>query len=700
MQIVAPAGSYDGLVASIKAGADAVYLGLPLFGARAKAVNFDEANLLSAVEYAHLFGVKVFVTLNTLIKDREMDRAVELAKFAYSSGVDAAIVQDLRFIKKVKHALPDFALHASTQMGIHNEEGARVLKDLGISRGVLARETLSRDIGRIKKTGLEIEYFVQGALCICFSGNCYFSSLASSYSGNRGKCMQLCRKPYIFSGNKGYHLSAKDLCLYDKLDLLEELGVDAIKIEGRMRSKEYAYRAVSVYKGKTKYTDPVEALKTAFNRGDFCDGYLCEDAPHRVIYSKSQGNIGVSIGKLTAVRGNVVECAGFIPHEHDGFKIMRDGFEICGAAEIGGKIIASGACRIGDELRRTFDGNITEELDDAKRLIDVDVTVSIEPDKALSAKIVCNGRERNVTGEFIAQPARNCGITDIDISSAFLKVSEYPFSPSIKADITGDAFVPKSALNEFRRQVYQAVKTDILDNYVIKRSDLPYHGLDYNKFDGKGKILMVDAADDLDKSVLSKIDYLALSPNDYTDFSIPDIDKPILLNMPVTMRDGDREILTRAINRPEIYGVISNNLYTLKLTDKPILLGTGHNIIGESEYPHITSFEADELGNGFVYAFGYAPVMTLCHCPYAKCKNCSGRTELKDEHGRSFTLRRIKAKHCYWQLLNFVPTYIDKPGTGNLLFDCTACKHADIGKIIDFDYSGKYTRGNLNKGLK
>ncbi|MDE6401170.1 MAG: U32 family peptidase, partial [Clostridiales bacterium] len=217
MQIVAPAGNFDGLRASVNAGADAVYLGMPFFGARAKAENFDEIGLKNAVDYAHLFGVKVFLTLNTLIKDGEMNRALEMAQYAQSVGVDAAIVQDLRFIYGLKHKVPKLALHASTQMGIHNADGAMALKDLGIMRAVLARETLPKDISEIKRTGIEIEYFVQGALCICFSGNCYFSSLASSYSGNRGKCMQLCRKPYCFHGKHGYFLSAKDLCLYDKL---------------------------------------------------------------------------------------------------------------------------------------------------------------------------------------------------------------------------------------------------------------------------------------------------------------------------------------------------------------------------------------------------------------------------------------------------------------------------------------------------
>lgn len=321
MQLVAPAGSFDALKAAVNSGADAVYLGMPQFGARAKARNFSDGELALAVEYAHMFGAKVFVTLNTLIKDGEMRAALDAAKRAYDCGADAAIVQDIRFIERVKRELPELALHASTQMGVHNADGAKAILDMGVKRAVLARETLPEDIADIKKTGIEIEFFVQGALCICFSGNCYFSSLASSYSGNRGKCMQLCRKKYDLHGKTGYFLSAKDICLYDKLDRLKALGVDAIKIEGRMRSTEYVARAVSVYKSSMPDAEANNALKEVFNRGDYCSAYFDNDAPHRIVYSAAQSNIGTHIGTVSAVKGNEISVGGFVPHAADGFKL-------------------------------------------------------------------------------------------------------------------------------------------------------------------------------------------------------------------------------------------------------------------------------------------------------------------------------------------------------------------------------------------
>ena len=704
MQVVAPAGSFSALRSAVNAGADAVYLGLPQFGARAKAENFGRETLRAAVEYAHFFGTEVFVTLNTLIKDSEMSEALELARFACDCGVDAAIVQDLRFIKSLKKNLPKLTLHASTQMGIHNEEGALALRDLGIKRAVLARETLPQDIEKIKRTGLEIEFFVQGALCVCFSGNCYFSSLASSYSGNRGKCMQLCRKKYSLDGRDGYFLSAKDLCLYGDLKRLEDLGVDAIKIEGRMRSDEYVAQAVSVYKSEMPRDKAVDALKSVFNRGDYINAYLDKDAPFRVIHSKSQGNIGKFVGKID-VAGNKIRIKGFTPHRDDGFKILRDGCEIGGAHFESDELVPDCKCMSGDELRKTFDGALSERLRTFTRTVPVSVLVEIEAEKKPRVVLSARGITVSVTGSFTAQRAKTRGITVDDVYKAFRKVSDYPFLPELDVKTASDVFMPISALNDLRRQAYGELYGALLNSYAVKTSDSPFIGLNYNKFDGSGSILTVEDLDILSSDILDRVDYIALNPRDYS--SVPDIkpnfDKPILLNLPVVMRGADVDIIKRAVNAQCISGVISNNLYSLKLTDKPILLGAGHNIIGKCGLPHIKSFEADSIdGDSFAYVFGYAPVMTLCHCIYGKCKNCDGDDRITDESGRQFKLRKVVEAHCYWQLLNCVPhclTDIKSIGK-NRLYDCTSVAPEEIIDVLDGKYAGKYTRGNLNKGLK
>ncbi len=699
MQIVAPAGNFNGLRACVKAGADAVYLGMPHFGARAKAENFDEHTLTDAIEYAHLFGVKVFITLNTLIKDNEMSRAVQSAELAYKAGADAAIVQDLRFIKQLKRDLPELTLHASTQMGIHNALGAQTVLDLGIKRAVLARETLPVDIVEIKKTGIDIEYFVQGALCVCFSGNCYFSSIASSYSGNRGKCMQLCRKPYYFDNRKGYFLSAKDLCLYDRLKELESLGVDAIKIEGRMRSEEYAYTAVDVYKSDLSTEKAKQRLKQVFNRGDYFDGYLDKDAPFRVIYPQSQANIGTVVGKITEIQGNRISVKDFKPHDNDGFKVMRDSKEICGASMRNGVILADGNCKKGDEVRRTFDAKLSEEIKNIDRKLPVEVTVTLKIGEHAVAEIRSAEVYVKCIGDDTVQQAITEGISVEDIVRIFGKVADYPFAPKIETNISGDCFMPVSSLNKLRRNAYEQIKKAIIEKYLPLRTVSDPYKLEYNKFSGHGTLLMIERSEQLDSDIDSKVDYLVLNPRDYGKFDIPKTDKPILLNMPITMRGEDRDILIKAVNRPEIYGVVSNNLYTLGLTDKPVLLGVGHNIIGHTDLPHITSFESDCADGGFLYVFGYAPVMTLCHCPYGKCINCSGNAELKDESGRVFKMRRFKAAHCYWQLLNNVPHNVNTNGV-NKFFDCTELNKHTIKTVLSGEYKGAFTRGNMNKGLK
>lgn len=701
MQIVAPAGNFDGLRASVFAGADAVYLGMPLFGARAKAENFDEENIKKAVEFAHLYGVKVFITLNTLIKDGEMEKALQTAEYAQNVGVDAAIVQDIRFIERLKRKLPSFTLHASTQMGVHNADGAMALKDLGVMRAVLARETLPKDIAEIKKTGIEIEYFVQGALCICFSGNCYFSSLASSYSGNRGKCMQLCRKVYEMHGKRGYLLSAKDLCLYDELNTLKELGVDAIKIEGRMRSAEYAYRAVSVYKSNMPANAAKNALKSVFNRGDYCTAYLIDNAPFNVVYPQTQSNIGILIGKLDKVNGKKLFVNGFSPNRYDGFKVMRGGAEVAGATVQNGEIVSDSPCKVGDELRRTFDGALAQEVKSASRNIDVDVRVALFADKLPEVTVESQGVITHIVGETPLQSALTRGLSQSEIERSFLKTSDCPFAPHLKIETDGNVFMPTSSLNELRRNAYSKHMSNILADYRVAQSCCEYKGFKYNKFDGSGIILQVENADVLDKEILSRIDYIALNPSDYARFEIPSlVDKPILLNMPVTMRGEDKRILERAVNNNGIYGVISNNIYTLNLTDKPVLLGTGHNIIGDCELPHIRSFESDNLNSGFAYVFGYAPMMTLCHCPYGKCIKCTGKDELIDENGRKFALRRYRAANCYWQLLNCVPHYLPDVRNENKFFDCTVSTAKTIKSVLNSEYSGNYTRGNIRKGLK
>lgn len=284
MEILSPAGSPEALRAAVCAGADAVYLGFGQFNARRGARNFSRDEFASAVSYCHLRGVKTYLTLNTLATDREMADAVDCAVQASKLGADAALVQDMGLVRALRQAAPDLPLHASTQMTIHNLDGVKQAADLGMTRAVLARELSRRDIAYIcERSPIEIEVFVHGALCMCYSGQCFMSSVIGGRSGNRGMCAQPCRLPYGWGDEvaSGHPLSLKDMSLAGHLKELQEMGVACAKIEGRMKRPEYVYIVTKVYadalrEGREPTAEELSRLEQAFSRQGFTDGYFME----------------------------------------------------------------------------------------------------------------------------------------------------------------------------------------------------------------------------------------------------------------------------------------------------------------------------------------------------------------------------------------------------------------------------------------
>lgn len=315
-ELLAPAGDMTCLYAAVSGGADAVYVGGKRFGARAFAKNFDLDELSQAVKYCHLHGVKLYVTLNTLIEDREMAEVVDYAYELYRIGVDALIVADLGAMAAIRRHIPDLELHASTQMSVHNSLGAAAAASLGVSRVVLARELPLSDIkSAVEGSPCEIEVFLHGALCVCHSGQCLFSSMVGGRSGNRGECAQPCRLPY--NGNK-YPLSLKDLSLAGHIPALIDSGVASLKIEGRMKSPDYVYTVTSIYRRlldekRAARTDENEALRRAFSRGGFTDGYLTGKLGGGMTGIRSEadkqdtrnGSVGIFEPKRLAVRASV-----------------------------------------------------------------------------------------------------------------------------------------------------------------------------------------------------------------------------------------------------------------------------------------------------------------------------------------------------------------------------------------------------------
>ena len=364
MDVLAPAGSPEGLVAAIKGGCDAVYLAGKSFGARAFASNFTDQELEGAINYAHDNGVKVNVTVNTLIKDSEMEDAVSFVQYLKDIGADAVIIQDLGLLKAIQK-IP-IKKHASTQMAIHSRAGLEWCAENGLDRAILARELTLDEIAEIvKDSPIETEVFVQGAMCYCQSGACLFSSIVGGRSGNRGECAQPCRKKYEAPDRTGYILSNADMFCIDYLKKLEGLGVSCVKIEGRMRSEAYAYLASKAYSTANKdpeskdLEETVKLLKTVFNRG-FCHGYM--DGVDSLVQSTYPDNRGMYMGSVK-IRNKRFSIKDTDIHQRDGISIYSGDTKIGGFKVLTESETVTSPFAIPDghyDIYRTYDPRIDE----------------------------------------------------------------------------------------------------------------------------------------------------------------------------------------------------------------------------------------------------------------------------------------------------------------------------------------------------
>ena len=320
-ELLSPVGNMDSLMAAINGGCDAVYLSGINFGARSFAGNFTNEEIKKAIEISHLYGVKVYVTVNTLIYDHEVERLLKYVDFLHSNNVDALIMQDIGMIDLIRKTYPNLSLHASTQLHIHNLEGVKFACKLGLKRVVLARETPISLINEIKKnTNVELEVFVHGALCMSYSGQCLMSALIGNRSGNRGTCAQCCRQPYSLEINgtkvkkNEYLLSTKDLCTLSNIGKLIDSGVESFKIEGRMKRPEYVYLVTSIYRKaidnyikykNTKITNKdIIDIKKIFNR-EFTKGFLFNEENENYVNTYRPNHLGIELGKLLEVNNSI-----------------------------------------------------------------------------------------------------------------------------------------------------------------------------------------------------------------------------------------------------------------------------------------------------------------------------------------------------------------------------------------------------------
>ncbi|KAB3529807.1 U32 family peptidase [Alkaliphilus serpentinus] len=489
IELLAPAGSYEALKAALQSGADAVYLGGQAFNARAYASNFDRETLKEAVEYAHIRDMKVYVTINTLIKDFEMNHLLDYVAYLYSIDVDALIIQDIGVLSVVSKAFPDFELHASTQMTLHNSYGVEMVKELGIKRVVLAREVPLNEIKEIhRKTGVEIEIFVHGALCVSYSGQCLMSSFIGGRSGNRGRCAQPCRRSYqLLSAKKStenaYHLSMRDLNTLQQLDQLIDSGVSSLKIEGRMKKPEYVASIVRNYRraideylkvGSLHKNPKAEAeMEQIFNR-KFTKGYILGSSYQEVINTEKPGNRGVFIGKVKALKGrNRISILLEKPLS------KGDGIEIHGAENIGGLISAiyinqkqveegkagdlvdieiKGNMKIGDRVFKTHDVHLIKELQETYRdegkKIKISGEATITLDETMKLYIWDDaGNTLYKESSFIVERAKNQPITEERVRENLNKLGNTPYLfKELNIHLEEGVAVPISVINSLRRE--------------------------------------------------------------------------------------------------------------------------------------------------------------------------------------------------------------------------------------------------------
>lgn len=695
-EILAPAGNRECAYASLNAGADAIYLGLSEFSARSAAENFDVPSLKEICAYAHLLNAKVYVCLNTLVKDGETDAFFSCAVGAWNAGADAILIQDIFLGKLIKEVYPEITLHLSTQGGCCNEYGARLAKSYGFSRVVLARETPLEEIKKISSI-IETEAFVQGALCSSFSGQCYFSSFAGNNSGNRGRCKQPCRKLYSVD-RKGfeepaYALSLSDLSLGCRLKELVGAGVTSLKIEGRMRRAEYAAAAVRYYKALRDGGDAFQAfisLKRAFNRGNYTEG-LAFGQKADFLSRDVQGHIGEDVGEVILSKRGYFCKSGYVPEKGDGFKILRAGKEVGGAlAGESGKggfyLTTSARLLAGDRVNVTTSKAAERAATEGERKRGVKVSlrfVAGERARAAAEGLVFESDE-------ILEAAKNAPLCAEEIVSCFCRVDTLPLAPEASVQTQG-AFLPKSKLNAFRRAFYEALENRLAPcREQLKERPLPQVKI---KKSAGGKRAYITA----DGSAPEDADIVIYKPCEYAHISVQG-GKENYLYLPPLFTAEDEEKVAPLFSAFD--GIYTEGYYGVPLAKKygkKLFAGTGFNLTNRyavEEMQKVASYFAlskeislEELNalsaeNAFALAGGAIKVMDLAYCPFSQdCKNCDGRElyTLTDSDGRAFPLRRYRLSGaCRFEVYNCA---LLSAGAyrGNELIDDTLIKVKGMG---------------------
>ena len=633
MELLSPAGSREALIAAVQNGADAVYFGGSMFNARRFAANFDDQSLISAIDYCHERGVKVNITLNTLLFDREMPKALKYAEFLCRTGADAAIVQDMGLISLIRKNIPELPLHASTQMGIHDMNGAREAEKLGLEQVVLSREVPLWEIGYIhNNTPIALEAFAHGALCMSFSGACLLSSMAGERSGNRGTCAQPCRKRMGLDDKPGrneYDLSLGDLCMIEHLGDLERAGISCIKLEGRMKRAEYVAVVTRAYRDALDGADKAEISRhkkrmlDMFDRGGGCTGYFYGDNVHT-------GCVAVS----------------------DRSK----------------ELIKEAANSYARETRRQ----------------PVNIELHMRVGEAAQLILRSEGNSAMAVGD-VVQPAQKAQTAERYMEQA-QKLGDTPFiCAGMKADIDEKAFLPMSAVNALRRDA----SAKLLESMHRRRScgsgDAPR--LENRPVEHTRITVIASTSEQAKAAFGAGADEVALEP---CEFQIAAFEASaafkrngkLLISLPVAIiSHKEEEKLMKIIESGLIDGGIAANIGQLELIKAlPLrIAGTQMNAMNgytvqtyrDMGFDRVTlSLELtkpqlrDIAGDGTaVSIYGREQLMQLRQCPvkeYKGCRGCDGFPgKMVDEGGREFPLCNVRQEDgCLVRLLNCLPTDI------------------------------------------
>ena len=702
-ELLAPAGSLEILKGVIESGADAVYVGGSMFGARAYANNFTEDELLEAIDFAHLRGVKVYLTVNTLIKNSEFSKLYDYLLPYYKRGLDAVIVQDLGVVKAIHEYFPSLEIHTSTQMTVTGADGVRFLSQFGVTRVVMAREVSLAEMKRIhEETGMELEAFVHGALCYSYSGQCLFSSILGGRSGNRGRCAQPCRLPYTVEGKKDeYILSLKDMCGIKALDKLHDAGVYSLKIEGRMKQLEYACGVVKYYRSYIDSMKPVtdadyDRIKALGNRCGFTDRY----------YFDHNGS-----DMVTYVKPNFVSNAAEPSPEKRKLSIE-------------GELV----------LREGEPGSLTVKRGD------VTYKASIEPvSAALKAPL-----DKKAAIDRI----NKTGDTDFEFSH-------------IKAQIGENVFVPNGALNKLRRDAISGLCDKLLKKYyrddaryadISSMCELSEHVVKSDPTHEDGAVNAKDYTAICSCMTRAQLDTLiSYDCFDvfYLDFDMYDRktliqqfaddvkcltkrNKKVYLMLPTILRADSSDYfvsIAKELDKVSFEGFVVKNYEELYLTEnlftgKKVILDHNmytfndvsksaffeHGVSGDTVPLELNSREImhrNNIGSQMI-VYGYYPLMTTANCVHKNTKGCDKKQKLiylKDRYNKSFAVCN-NCKECYNTIYNSLPTMLTKnigklkeAGIRSFRYSFTIETPKQIKAVMD-DKVAEYTNGHYKRGVE